>query len=193
MGPPPPQGTRTRAAAAAASTRAFRPAPDQTPSPSASCAPFALLLILVASSIAGFVIYVFIDSNQKNAMRDDIKALEARLSALSSSNNAPLPVPAKRLDAIVPPQPAPSRLAIEQFLRFETPMNDDALRLARPGLLAAQRNGYKLECSFGRSVMQPTPDQVSIGFRQDPGTSEEYILVRAQGAFQGRYCAMSWK
>lgn len=144
------------------------------------------VLLLNVVLVVGFVIYVIITSSQISDLQSDFKSLKA-LVVPPSAAVAPRNAPPRKLDVIAPPR--------EQFLRFDTPLDEEPVRLPpRPGIMAAQSTGYKLECSFGRTTTQPTVDQVSLTFSVDPATNEEYVTVAAPGpAFRGRHCALTWK
>ena len=173
-----PPGPRTRS-----SRTVPRPSPEARPPP--TCAPVLVVLLLNVALVVGFVIYVIISSRQIADLQSDFKSLKALVVTPSAVRSAP---PPRKLDAIA----APPR---EQFLRFDTPLDEEPVRLPpRPGIMAAQRAGYKIECSFGRTTTQPTADQVSLTFSVDAVTGEEYVTVAAPGpAFRGRHCALTWK
>lgn len=183
------------------------------------CASFVFLLALIVALTVGFIVYAVVTSNELNDLRSDVKDLKNQAPPLmTTAVQAQQQRTPMRMDALVqrreepeakPAQlPAPSRAPVAErpqwatdlkprWLQFETPIDDHTARLppegGHKGLFAAGSNGFKVECNFGGSVVQPTRDQVELTFFTNDESGDEYAVVRVPGpAFRGRECALEW-
>ena len=85
----------------------------------------------------------------------------------------------------------------QQWLQFETPLDESTIRLppngSHRGLSTAETMGYKIECNFGDSRIQSARGQIDFLFHTNDETGEEYATVRVPGpAFRGRQCVLEW-
>lgn len=181
----------------------------------------AFLLVLIALTVAGLVVYIAITENRLKKVEDELDTLKDGAGSLSlTTGTAPQIGTSQRLrmDALLErQQPGPStpphasqpakpviaakpkwaRNLVPQWLQFETPVEASKFRLppsgGHRGLYQAYQNGYTIECVFGTDNTQAARTAISLEFHLNDEDGQEYAEASVTApAFRGRECAIEW-
>jgi hypothetical protein len=169
------------------------------------------LLVLIALTVAGLVVYITVTESRLQKMEDQLDDLKDAATTVSQSQRlrmdallerqqpdpSALPHASQPSKPVVAAKPKWARNLAPQWLQFETPVEGGAFRLpptgGHRGLYQAHQNGYTVECVFGADNTQPARTAISMEFHLNDEDGQEYADAEVIApAFRGRECAIEW-